>query len=214
VPAPSRSGPISQHSTDRIVTRTGGAADFLFSGPVQKELHERHPTVSLRPSQDCCRLIATEGVHRVFLIKLSVFLTVVLGSLEPPVCHSVTSGNPEPALRRLEAYASLRRNTAGCTAVLRRYSDGTVSFVGCPTYSCDQDTCDPEAGAQIVWCACEKVGDDRYLCLSVVVFDQAGSVLGWECIQQQCAGDCADNPAPVVGPGDPPVDFYACDCES
>lgn len=149
-----------------------------------------------------------------FITKLTALLTVALGFLDPPVGDLPGPGNPEPSVHRLDAYSSLRRNSAGCTAVLRKYSDGTVSFVGCPTYSCDQDTCDPQAGEWIVWCACEKVEDDRYLCLSVVVFDEVGSVVGWECIHQQCAGDCAENPEPVVGPNDPPVDFYACDCES
>lgn len=113
----------------------------------------------------------------------------------------------------LETYSPVRQLATGCTANLRKYSDGTLAFMGCPTIQCAQGSCTAVESATTIHCECGDSADPMYLCLSVVTQDKdTGEVTGYVCIQQICSNEC-DTVIPAPPPaGHPPIDFAACDC--
>jgi len=102
------------------------------------------------------------------------------------------------------AYSSLVRPVVtGCAPILHRWSDGSISFGGCPDVACPQSNCqyDGSDSDEIGSCHCPSGG--AVLCKGVVFFDEAGAVTDWACSLKDCPGVACDKvatpPPPAVG---------------
>jgi hypothetical protein len=99
---------------------------------------------------------------------------------------------------------------AGCTPGLQKFEDGDIAWVGCPTWACGAtDACQID-GSHFTSCKCRDEGWQGVLCQGVVVYDEWGLVIDWDCFVQQCdttdPARCTKLTAPPVG------QFYTCDC--
>ena len=111
---------------------------------------------------------------------------------------------------RVPVYQPSRPLVAGCTPILKKFSDGTIAFAGCPSAACpgpvDECQAQGSTGDNFLKCRCID-GGPFVLCEGVAYLDAGGLVVDWDCFKVNCAGTCVKQPAPA-GEGE----FYACDC--
>lgn len=115
---------------------------------------------------------------------------------------------------RVPAYAAVSSSVAlapGCTPMLDRWQDGSLSFRGCPTNACGEaNPCQAETiawpGGEEITCECMDPVSFKVLCEGWVELDESGLVVGTACYQADCFWSCT-----MALPGQPGP-FYLCDC--
>lgn len=130
----------------------------------------------------------------------------------------VTLGESPASLGRVDrlhpgwlipAYSASRVLVGGCTPILQKFEDGSIAWKGCPTFTCPGDECQAEFSQEdtLGRCKCLEGGMRGVQCEGVVVLDQWGIPVDWDCFRQECLNDCTRQQAPA-GAGT----FAVCDC--
>lgn len=136
--------------------------------------------------------------------------------LAAPVADTALVRLSGPA--RIAVYPTLPDASHGCNLRLRRYWDGTLAWVGCPSLACGELlNCDNKEDDTTLWCECSDGGSNpNYLCLGIATQDpETGEITGYTCIKQNCAAPNACQRRSFIGPI-PEFgweDFYTCECD-
>lgn len=130
----------------------------------------------------------------------------------PNVGHVSSVTNGTEAVRPVTVHRSVRGSVVpGCSPMLTRHEDGSLSFRGCLTHACGENNqCQGATvgfpGGEQVTCECMDPVQGAVLCQGWVVFDEVGEIVGTFCFKADCEQACTMwLPGGVGG-------FHLCDC--
>ena len=135
-----------------------------------------------------------------------MFTMLVQASGTRPEVDVASRAGGAPPDESVVAYASVAfRGATGCTPTLKRWSDGSISWGGCPTIECVTDDCvaDTTDADDALSCKCQDDGAG-VLCKGTVYFLPTGEVSSWGCVTVNCGpangDDCWWQEAPPAPP--------------